>query len=120
MDTASTTDVLTTALNAYGLEASEAERISDMLIQTQNRGKVTVGELSNVMGKVIPIANGANVEFDELATGFVLLTKNGIAGAQASTYLRSMLNELSKTGSKADKDRDLPANHSQNFGRRLR
>ena len=46
------------------------------------------------MGKVIPIANGV-MEFDELATGFVL-PENGIARAQASTYLRSMLNELSR------------------------
>lgn len=36
---ATAVDVLTTALNAYGLEAGKASNISDMLIQTQNLGK---------------------------------------------------------------------------------
>jgi TP901 family phage tail tape measure protein len=101
-DTAATTDVLTTALNAYGLEADKVSEVSDMLIQTQNRGKTTVDELAQVMGRVIPVANGAGVQMNELSTAFVLLTKNGISTAQSSTYLKSMFNELSKTGSKAD------------------
>ena len=45
-------DVLTTILNAYGMEASEVTNVSDMLIQTQNLGKTTVAELSSSMGKV--------------------------------------------------------------------
>lgn len=101
-DTAATTDVLTTALNAYGLKAEKVSEVSDMLIQTQNRGKTTVDELAQTMGRVIPVANGAGVQMNELSTAFVLLTKNGIATAQSSTYLKSMFNELSKTGSKAD------------------
>ena len=101
-DTAATTDLLTTALNAYGLEASKTTELSDMLIQTQNRGKIKVGELAGVMGKVIPVASAANVQMDELSTAFVFLTKNGIAVAESSTYLRAMFAELTKTGSKSD------------------
>lgn len=101
-DTAATTDLLTTALNAYGLEASKTTELSDMLIQTQNRGKIKVGELAGVMGKVIPVASAANVQMDELSTAFVFLTKNGIAAAESSTYLRAMFAELTKTGSKSD------------------
>lgn len=101
-DTAATTDLLTTALNAYGLEASKTTELSDMLIQTQNRGKIKVGELAGVMGKVIPVASAANVQMDELSTAFVFLTKNGIAAAESSTYLRAMFSELTKTGSKSD------------------
>lgn len=44
-------DLLTTILNSYGLEATEVTRVSDILINTQNKGKVTVGELSASMGK---------------------------------------------------------------------
>lgn len=101
-DTAATTDLLTTALNAYGLEASKTTKLSDMLIQTQNRGKIKVVELAAVMGKVIPVASAANVQMDELSTAFVFLTKNGIAAAESSTYLRAMFSELTKTGSKSD------------------
>src|SRR5699024_2150715 len=55
------------------------------------------------MGRVIPVASGANVEFKQISTSYALMTKNGINANQTTTYLASMLNELSKTGSKADK-----------------
>lgn len=95
------TDVLTTALNAYGLSAEEVTHVSDVLIETQNEGKTTVSELSSVMGKVIPTAAAANVEIEDLASQFVALTKNGIGTAEASTYINGMLNELTKSGTNA-------------------
>ena len=59
-DGAKAVDVLTTAINAYGLEASDATRVSDLLITTQNLGKTTVDELASSMGTVIPVANASN------------------------------------------------------------
>ncbi|MDK0563166.1 phage tail tape measure protein [Clostridium perfringens] len=50
-DISSTIDVLTTIMNSYGLEASEVTRISDVLIQSQNLGKLTVEQLSSSMGE---------------------------------------------------------------------
>lgn len=96
------TDTLTTALNAYGMSASEAERIADQLITTQNLGKTTVDELGSSMGRVIPTANLTNTSFEQLASAYVTLTKNGIGTAEATTYLSGMLNELNKSGSDAD------------------
>ena len=96
------TDTLTTALNAYGLSASEAERIANELITTQNLGKTTVDELGASMGRVIPTANLTNTSFEQLASAYVTLTKNGIGTAEATTYLSGMLNELNKSGSDAD------------------
>lgn len=96
---ATAVDVLTTALNAYGLEASYAESISDMLIQTQNLGKTTVDELAASVGKVIPLASAYGVEMDNLSAAYAELTKGGIATAEAGTYLKSMLNELGDSGS---------------------
>ncbi|MBC3901417.1 phage tail tape measure protein [Acetobacterium malicum] len=95
-------DVLTTAINGYGLEASDATKISDMLIATQNAGKTTVDELAQSMGKVIPIANSVNFGMEELSASYAQLTFNGIATAEAGTYLKSMLSELGKTGSDTD------------------
>lgn len=92
-------DVLTTALNAYGLEANKAENISDMLITTQNLGKTTVDELAASVGKVIPLASAYGVEMDNLSAAYAELTKGGIATAEAGTYLKSMLNELGDSGS---------------------
>lgn len=96
-------DVLTTIMNAYGLEAKDVTKVSDMLIQTQNLGKTTVGELSTSMGKVIPTAKANNVALDQVATSYVKLTANGIATAESTTYLNAMLNELGKSGSITDK-----------------
>lgn len=96
---ATAADVLTTAINAYGLAVSEAKQVSDMLITTQNLGKTTVDELAQNMGRVIPLAAAYNVEMDNLSTGYAILTKNGIATAESTTYLKSMLNELGDTGS---------------------
>ena len=102
-ETGQALDVLTTILNAYGKESSEAESVSNMLIQTQNRGKVTVAELSSVMGKIIPTANSNNVALEQLCAGYSIMTARGIAAAETTTYMNSMLNELGKSGTTADK-----------------
>ncbi len=102
-ETGQALDVLTTILNAYGLESSKTEQISNMLITTQNRGKVTVAELSSVMGKVIPTANANNVALEQLCAGYSIMTARGIAAAETTTYMNSMLNELGKSGTTANK-----------------
>lgn len=102
-ETGQALDVMTTILNAYGKESSEAEAVADMLIQTQNKGKVTVAELSSVMGKIIPTANANNVALEQLCAGYAIMTARGIAAAETTTYMNSMLNELGKTGTTADK-----------------
>lgn len=92
-------DVLTTAINAYGLAASDATQLSDYLITTQNLGKTSVDQLAQSVGKVIPLASAYNVQMDNLSSAYAVLTVNGIATAESGTYLKSMLNELGDTGS---------------------
>lgn len=101
-ETSAATDILTTALNAYGLEAEQVSHVSDVLITTQNKGKTTVAELAAQMGRAIPTAKSVNVGLEELAASYAVLTSNGINTAQTTTYLSSMLNELGKSGSTAD------------------
>lgn len=96
-------DVLSTAINAYGLEVSQAGQLSDYLITTQNLGKTSVDQLAQSVGKVIPLASAYNVEMDNLSTAYAVLTANGIATAEAGTYLKSMLSELANTGSEVAK-----------------
>ena len=102
-ESAQTLDVLTTILNAYGLEADKVGMVSDMLIQTQNKGKVTVAELSSVMGKIIPTAKSNGVALEQITAGYAVMTAKGIAAAETTTYVNSMLNELGKSGTTADK-----------------
>ena len=100
-DTGTSLNLLSTILNAYGLEASEVTNISDKLINTQNRGRTTVAELASSMGSVIPTAAAFGVNLDQLASAYVVMTKNGIDTAAATTYLSGMLNELGKSGTTA-------------------
>lgn len=94
-------DLLTTILNSYGLESSEVTKVSDILIQTQNKGKVVVGELAASMGKIIPTANSLGVNIEQVSAGYALMTSKGIKAAETTTYMNSMLNELGKSGTVA-------------------
>ena len=96
-------DLLTTILNSYGLKSGEVNRVSDVLIQTQNKGKVTVGELSSSMGKIIPTAGAVGVKLEQVASGYAIMTAKGIKSAETTTYMASMFNELGKSGTTANK-----------------
>lgn len=93
-------DVLTTVMNAYGKESGlTAESIADTLITTQNLGKTSVDDLAASMGKVIPIAKTYGVNLQNLSASYAIMTKNGIATADSTTYLKGMINELGKADS---------------------
>lgn len=111
--TTSAVDILTTALNAYGLSADQASHVSDVLLTTQNLGKTSVDELSSSMGKVIPLAAAYSVSVENLSSALAVMTANGIATAEATTYTKSMLNELGDTGSTVGKI--LQAETGQSF-----
>lgn len=99
-ETATAVDLMTTIMNSYGEKAGSVEQIMDSLINTQNTGKTTVDELASSMGKIIPIANGAGVGFNDLNGAMATLTAGGISTAESTTYLKSMINELAKSGTK--------------------
>ncbi|EPZ61799.1 phage tail tape measure protein, TP901 family, core region [[Clostridium] sordellii ATCC 9714] len=96
-------DLLTTIMNSYGLKAQDVTKVSDTLIQTQNLGKVTVGQLSADMGRVIPTAKDLGVNLEQVASGYAIMTSKGIKSAETTTYMNSMLNELGKSGTTANK-----------------
>lgn len=102
-DSASALDILSTTMNAYGMEADQVNRVSDVLLMTQNKGKTTVGELSAQMGKVIPTASAYGVSLENLAAAYATTTAKGIATAESTTYISGMLNELGDSGSKVGK-----------------
>ena len=85
-DLTSATDVLTTTLNSYKLEASDVGGISNVLIQTQNLGKTSVNELSASMGRAISTGSAYGVNLQNIATTYVELTRSGIATSEATTF----------------------------------
>lgn len=98
-DTTTAVDLLTTAINAYGYEAEDASKISDILLKTQNDGKTIVAELGSTMGTVIPTAAAYNVSLENLAAAYVVMTKQGVNTARTTTFLNSMFTELERAGS---------------------
>lgn len=93
-DATTAVDVLTTIINAYNLKATDAARISDILVNTQNLGKTTVQQLGQSLGQVIPLAATYNVKLENLASAYVVMTRGGINTANATTYIRAAMQEL--------------------------
>lgn len=91
--------VLTTALNAYHLEATELTNVSDSLVVAQNLGVLTIDQLSSSMGKAISTASAYSVDLYNLESGYVSITKAGISVEESTTYISAMFNELGSSGS---------------------
>lgn len=102
-DLGTSIDATTTILNAYGNKAFDVGKISDILVKTQDKGKITVDELAKSIGRVIPTAAAAGVNVDQLGAAYSILTAKGMNARIATTNLEGMLSELSMTGSKVDK-----------------
>ena len=90
-------------MNAYGEAAGSAEDVQRILMQTQNLGITTVGELGQSLAQVTPTAAAMGVSFDQVGAAMAQLTAAGVPTAQATTQLRSAMAELGKSGTKADK-----------------
>lgn len=98
-DMGTSVDVLTTILNAYGLEADQTEKVASTLVATQNLGKTTVDKLAGSMGKIIPSASAYNVNLNNIATAYANMTAKGLGTEEATTQLSAMMDELADSGS---------------------
>lgn len=87
-------DILTTVINAYGLEVEDAARITDVLFETVKQGKTTLPELAQGMGRAIPLAATLGVSLEELSAAIAAMTKGGIATDQAIVALRGAMAAL--------------------------
>ena len=91
----STTDVSTKAiaavLNAYHESASKAKAISDTLFQTVNYGVITFGELAEHIGTLLPFSASLGGNLKEDGAALSTLTKQGIRGELAITFLKNAM-----------------------------
>lgn len=85
-------------LNAYGKDVSEIDSVSNVLMATQNKGITTVGELSQYLAQVTPIASAMGVSFESVGASLATMTAQGTPTAQATTQLRQVISELGKSG----------------------
>jgi TP901 family phage tail tape measure protein len=96
-------DGITTGLNAFGLEASEAGRVADSMFAAVQGGKTTFEELSQAMFNVAPSAAAAGVSMEEVNAGIATLTASGVPTSVATTQLRAALQGLQRPSEDLDK-----------------
>lgn len=96
-------DGLTTVLNAYGLEAQEAERIANVFVRTQKVGKITVQEFSESLYKTVPVAKELDITIEEIGASIALITSKGSKGEVAQTKMGAFMYELLDVGSDLNK-----------------
>jgi TP901 family phage tail tape measure protein len=95
--TAEAVDLLTTAINSYGLDASQASTIADMFAQSVAAGKVTIAEISSTFANAGPQAAAMGVSLDELAAAYGRMTSKGETAAGASTAMSAAMLALQRT-----------------------
>ncbi|MEA0565305.1 phage tail tape measure protein [Lysinibacillus irui] len=101
-DLALVSDVVTSAINAYGMKATEASRIADVMAMSANKTAAGVGDLGYSFKYAAPVANTLGIRLEELAAATGLLVDKGLAGEQAGTALRMSLIRLSKPPAEAE------------------
>ena len=84
-----TINVVTTAINAYGLESSETQRVTDLLFSTIALGKTTGTELAASLGAVIPTAVALGIPLEQVTSAVATLTTAGLTTAAATTALNA-------------------------------
>ena len=94
--TAQAVDLLTTAINVYGGDATKAGAYADIFAKAVERGKVTADEIAASFSQVGNIAASSGLEITELAAGYARLTAGGTAAAEVSTQMRSAIVALTK------------------------
>lgn len=72
-------------MNAWGLSASEATKISDIMFQSVRDGIMTYDEFTNSMGRAIPSVIKAGGSFADLAGAMTFLTKRGLSAEMSAT-----------------------------------
>lgn len=82
------------AVNAYGLEISELDRVYDIMFQTVKEGVLTFPDLAQNLGQVLPVARAAGVSLEEVGAAMATLTKGGMPVAVAATALRNAILKL--------------------------
>lgn len=89
-------DGITTVLNSFRMETSEAGRVADIMFKTVELGKTTFPELANFMYDVAPAAAAASIKFEEVGAALATLTANGVPTRVATTQVRQAIISLQK------------------------
>lgn len=98
--TAEATDLLTGAINAFGLDAEDADAAADILFKTVKAGKTTVADLSQAFGKMAGNAAAANIGFRDVQAATAALTTVTGKTSESQNALAQVFLELTVSSGK--------------------
>ena len=93
-DLASGADIAASTLRGFGMDASEAGHVADVLAQNAAATNAAVADTGEAMKYIAPLANTVGLEFEEVAASIGIMANAGIKGSQAGTTLRGALSRL--------------------------
>lgn len=94
-DLATTSDIVTDAMTAFGMQANEATRFADVLAAASSNANTNVGMMGETFKYVAPVAGAMGYSIEDSAIAIGLMANNGIKASQGGTALRSIITRLS-------------------------
>ena len=91
---AEASEIATTAMNAFDLEAEDIPRIVDVMSKAINSSATNITQLGDALKKVAPVAEKMGVSLEETVATLGILADNGRRGAEAGTQLKIALLRL--------------------------
>ncbi|WP_230406807.1 phage tail tape measure protein [Blautia liquoris] len=95
-DLASSSDIAASTLRGFGLAASDAGHVADVLAKNAADTNAAVGDTGEAMKYVAPVAHAMGLSFEECTAAIGIMADAGIKGSQAGTTLRGALSRLAK------------------------
>jgi TP901 family phage tail tape measure protein len=93
-DLATTSDIVTDALTAFGLSAADSGHFADVLAAASSNANTNVSMMGETFKYCAPVAGSLGFSCEDTAQAIGLMANSGIKGSQAGTALRSMMNAL--------------------------
>lgn len=102
-DLATTSDIVTDALTAFGMKAKDTNKFVDILAQTANKSNTNVSMLGESFKYVAPSAGSLGYSAADTATALGLMANSGIKASQAGTSLNSWFTRMAKPTKESSK-----------------
>ena len=94
-DLATTSDIVTDALTAFGLSAQDSGHFADVLAAASSNANTNVSMMGETFKYAAPIAGALGFSVEDTAEAIGLMENAGIKGSQAGTSLRTIMTNLS-------------------------
>lgn len=95
-DLATTSDIVTDALTAFGLSAKDSTHFADVLAAASSNANTNVSMMGETFKYVAPVAGALGFSVEDVSTAIGLMANSGIKGSQAGTALRNLFTRMAK------------------------